>query len=173
MTAMADASAPAGAVAIDGITGDNGRLSLNPASNCIGVAARETLALLPGAPACGVRLRLHKGLPLGSGMGSSAASAAAACVAVNKLFGGEVSKEKLVYAGLQSEAAVSGYHADNIAPALLGGFILVRYGHHDGTVTCSSASISDHLWHSSAAEYCTASGKVLFHIPLPHHDMAS
>lgn len=93
----------------------------------MGIAAAETLKLLPGGgPSCGVALELDKGLPLGSGMGSSAASAAAACWAVNKLFGEPIKKEKLVLAGLQSEAYVSGYHADNIAPALLGGFILIR-----------------------------------------------
>lgn len=59
-------------------------------------------------------------------MGSSAASAAAGAWAVNALFGGTLSKEQLVPAGLASEATVSGYHADNIAPALLGGFILIR-----------------------------------------------
>lgn len=67
-----------------------------------------------------------QGLPLGSGMGSSAASAAAGAWAVNALFGGPLTKEQLVPAGLASEATVSGYHADNIAPALLGGFILIR-----------------------------------------------
>ena len=68
-----------------------------------------------------------QGLPLGSGMGSSAASAAAGAWAVNALFGEPLSKEQLVIPGLTSEATVSGYHADNIAPALLGGFILIRY----------------------------------------------
>jgi homoserine kinase len=67
-----------------------------------------------------------QGLPLGSGMGSSAASAAAAAWAVNGLFGCPLSKDALVTAGLASEAAVSGYHADNVGPALLGGFVLVR-----------------------------------------------
>ena len=67
-----------------------------------------------------------QGLPLGSGLGSSAASAAAAAMAVNALFGQPLTKQQLVPAGLQAEAAVSGYHADNIAPALLGGFILIR-----------------------------------------------
>lgn len=38
----------------------------------------------------------------------------------------QVGKDRLIYAGLASEAAVSGYHADNIAPALMGGFILIR-----------------------------------------------
>lgn len=67
-----------------------------------------------------------QGLPLGSGMGSSAASAAAAAWAVNGLFGAPLSKADLVPAGLASEATVSGYHADNIGPALLGGFVLIR-----------------------------------------------
>ena len=69
-----------------------------------------------------------QGLPLGSGMGSSAASAAAGAWAVNSLFGSPLSKQDLVPAGLASEAIVSGYHADNIAPALLGGFVLIRWG---------------------------------------------
>ena len=49
-------------------------------------------------------------------------------MAVNALFGAPLDKAALVPAGLASEAAVSGYHADNIAPALLGGFILIRRG---------------------------------------------
>lgn len=59
-------------------------------------------------------------------MGSSAASAAAGACAVNALFGSPLTKEQLILPGLTSEATVSGYHADNIAPALLGGFVLVR-----------------------------------------------
>lgn len=116
-----------GKVVIEDIVGDGGRLKKEPEENCCGVAAIETLAMMPGGlPACGVALRLHKGLPLGSGAGSSAASAAAACWAVNNLFGNVLSKEELVYAGLKSEAMCSGNHADNIAPALMGGFVLIR-----------------------------------------------
>lgn len=114
-----------GQVVIESITGDNGRLSLVAADNCVGIAAAETLKLL-GSPSCGVSLTLHKGLPLGSGMGSSAASAAAAAWAVNGLFGSPLSKAQLIPAGLASEATVSGYHADNIGPALMGGFVLIR-----------------------------------------------
>uniref|UniRef100_J3LIR4 Homoserine kinase n=1 Tax=Oryza brachyantha TaxID=4533 RepID=J3LIR4_ORYBR len=66
------------------------------------------------------------GLPLGSGLGSSAASAAAAAKAVDALFGSRLHQDDLVLAGLESEKAVSGFHADNIAPAILGGFVLVR-----------------------------------------------
>ena len=61
-------------------------------------------------------------------MGSSAASAAAACWAVNTLLGTRLTKQQCVLAGLKSEEAVSGYHADNIGPALLGGFTLIRWG---------------------------------------------
>jgi len=112
-------------VRIVAITGDGGKLSLNAHSNCVGIAAQATLDLM-GVVSRGVSLRLHKGLPLGSGLGSSAASAAAAAVAVNALFGSPLSKEDLVLAGLRSEATVSGYHADNVGPALLGGFVLIR-----------------------------------------------
>jgi homoserine kinase len=47
-------------------------------------------------------------------------------MAVNALFGSPLSKAQLVHAGLAAEAAVSGFHADNVAPALMGGFVLVR-----------------------------------------------
>lgn len=69
---------------------------------------------------------VFQGLPLGSGLGSSAASAGAACWAVNALFGEPLSKMELVPAGLASEAHVSGYHADNIAPAIMGGFVMIQ-----------------------------------------------
>jgi homoserine kinase len=48
-----------GKVVIESIVGENGRLSLDPADNCIGIAATETLKLL-GNPSCGVSLTLHK-----------------------------------------------------------------------------------------------------------------
>lgn len=125
VTARALPDAP-GQVIIESIEGDNGRLSLEASKNCVGIAAIETLRLMGGAPSCGIGLSLKKGLPLGSGMGSSAASAAAGAAAVNALFGAPLTKEKLVEAGLESEAVVSGRHADNIAPAILGGFVLIR-----------------------------------------------
>ncbi|KAG6392894.1 hypothetical protein SASPL_147122 [Salvia splendens] len=56
-----------------------------------------------------------------SGIGSSAASAS-----VNELFGAPLSQSELVIAGLELEAKVSGYHADNVAPSILGGFVLIR-----------------------------------------------
>ncbi|CAD7694738.1 unnamed protein product [Ostreobium quekettii] len=112
-------------VQIDKIEGEGGRLSLNAHKNCAGIAAIKALELM-GRTTCGVTLSLKKGLPLGSGMGSSAASAAAGAMAVNLLFGSPLSKHELVIAGLAAESVVSGYHADNVAPALLGSFVLVR-----------------------------------------------
>ncbi|KAI5059329.1 hypothetical protein GOP47_0025648 [Adiantum capillus-veneris] len=116
---------PPGKVSISSVNGDGGKLSLESDQNCAGIAAQATLELL-GVTSMGVSLSLHKGLPLGSGLGSSAASAAAAAVAVNALFGSPLSKDQLVLAALVSEAAVSGYHADNVAPCLMGGFVLVH-----------------------------------------------
>lgn len=114
-----------GEVVIEGISGDGGRLSRDAWDNCSGIGAEETLKLLGVEKEFGVSLTLQKGLPLGSGLGSSAASAGAACWAVNSLFGCPLSKMDLVPAGLASEAHVSGYHADNIAPAIMGGFVMI------------------------------------------------
>uniref|UniRef100_A0A803NIW8 Homoserine kinase n=1 Tax=Cannabis sativa TaxID=3483 RepID=A0A803NIW8_CANSA len=115
-----------GEIAISEINGDNAnKLSKNPLWNCAGIAAIEVMKML-GVRSVGLSLSLDKGLPLGSGLGSSAASAAAAAVAVNEIFGGKLGVEELVLAGLKSEEKVSGYHADNVAPAIMGGFILIR-----------------------------------------------
>ncbi|XP_048559246.1 homoserine kinase [Triticum urartu] len=130
VTATLDPTLPAGTVAISGITSPSfprlaERLSRDPLRNCAGIAAVAALSAL-GVRSHGVSLSLAKGLPLGSGLGSSAASAAAAAKAVDALFGSLLPRDGLVLAGLESEKAVSGFHADNIAPAILGGFVLVR-----------------------------------------------
>eukprot|EP00249_Psilotum_nudum_P012239 c23668_g1_i2 orf=658-2205(-) len=125
VTAEISEEVPPGTIRIAAVAGDGGRLSYDPQKNCAGIAGRATMELL-GVRSVGLCISLHKGLPLGSGLGSSAASAAAAAVAVNALFGSPLTKAELVLAGLESEAAVSGYHADNVAPSLMGGFILVR-----------------------------------------------
>lgn len=66
-----------GKVVIDKIEGDSGRLSLNAADNCIGIAAIETLKLI-GQPSCGVSLTLHK-----VGTGSSALLCCLCCCCVS------------------------------------------------------------------------------------------
>lgn len=73
----------------------------------------------------GIELRVHKGVPLQSGMGSSAASAVAAVVAVNALLETPLEVDALLPYALEGEKYASGgLHADNVAPSLLGGLIL-------------------------------------------------
>jgi len=111
---------------IDRIVGDDGRLPRDPERNTASVAARALLdALGETRP---VSLILRKGLPLASGLGGSAASAAAAVVAVNALVGGNATLDQLVAAALIGEGlGKGGAHPDNIAPAIFGGFVLVRH----------------------------------------------
>lgn len=109
-------------VTVVAIEGDGGKLSREPHKNTASVAAASVLR------ACGetrgVALTIQKGLPLASGLGSSAASAVAAAVAVNALMGEPMSRGDLLPAALDGEAVASGYHADNVAPSLFGGITL-------------------------------------------------
>lgn len=75
----------------------------------------------------GFKLSIQKGIPLGSGMGGSAASAVAGVVAANALLKKPLSKEELFRYALVGESIASGAaHGDNIAPCLFGGMTLVR-----------------------------------------------
>ena len=118
--------APAGVgVHIEAIDGDGGRLPRDAAKNTAGVAALAVLTKL--GERRGVSLRIRKGLPLSSGLGGSAASAAAAVVAVDALIGAHASVETLVACALEGERLGAGSgHADNVAPSICGGFVLVR-----------------------------------------------
>ena len=100
-------------------------LSTDPRENVVGIAAAAALERLPAGR--GVRLWLRKQMPLGSGLGSSAASSVGGAVAVDALFGGTLSTADLVACALRGEAAASGTaHADNVAPCVLGGIVLIR-----------------------------------------------
>jgi homoserine kinase len=115
---------PAG-VHIEEISGDNGRLPREAAKNTAGVAVLALLTHLGYRG--GIALRIKKGLPLASGLGGSAASAAAAVVAVDALIGAGTPVETLIACALEGERLGAGSaHADNIAPAICGGFVLVR-----------------------------------------------
>ena len=111
-------------VSISSISGDDGRLPLEPEKNTAGIAALEVLKRAGATD--GVELQIEKRMPLGSGLGSSASSAAAAAVGTNMLLGEPLTGEQLVSCCVEAEAIVSGRHADNVAPAVLGGLILVR-----------------------------------------------
>lgn len=108
------------------ITGAKGQLPYEVEKNTAGVAALNLLKYL-GEERQGVELEIHKKMPFGSGLGSSAASAAAAVVAVNELLRRPLEKRALLRFAVEGEQVADGaYHADNVAPSLLGGIILVR-----------------------------------------------
>lgn len=107
------------------IEGDGGKLPLEADKNTCTVAIQAMLDALGTSK--GMEISLEKGLPLGSGMGSSAASAAAALVAANELLGKPFEKNDLVPFAMEAERMACGAaHADNVAPSILGGFVLIR-----------------------------------------------
>jgi homoserine kinase len=111
---------------ISKITGDNGKLPYDIQKNTAGFAAYSLLKHL-GEAHRGIEIEIHKKMPFGSGLGSSAASAAAGVWAVNELLGAPLSKQEVLhFAVLGEEKADGAYHADNVAPALLGGLVLIR-----------------------------------------------
>ena len=76
-------------------------------------------------PGFGFSASIHKGIPLGSGLGGSAASAVAAVVAANALLPKPLRKIELLKFAMQGEAVSSGsLHVDNISPSLFGGLVL-------------------------------------------------
>lgn len=92
------------------------------------VAGVSALALYDAArPNCGFEIEIYKKIKPGSGIGSSSASAAGSVFAINELLGKPFSKTQLAQFAMKGEALASGAeHADNIAPALFGGFTLVK-----------------------------------------------
>jgi len=114
-----------GILRIVAITGDKGVLPLDARKNTAGIAVQALLDKLDRKE--GIDLWVHKNMPMGSGLGSSAASAVAAVVAVNALLGSPLSKHELMPFTLVAEGSVSGTaHGDNVIPSLLGGIVLLR-----------------------------------------------
>jgi len=112
-------------VRITKIVGDNRRLPLEAKKNTAGVAVLSYLKAIDSAQ--GVEIELYKNLPLGSGMGSSASSGVAAVVAINHLLGNPLTREQLIPYAVEAERVACGAaHADNVAPSMLGGFVLIR-----------------------------------------------
>jgi homoserine kinase len=99
------------------------RIPTDPARNTAAIAANAVLRRA-GSNA-GLELTIEKGLPLAGGMGGSAASAVAGAVAANALLGFLLGTHDLLEAALEAESVVAGRHADNVAPSLLGGAVLV------------------------------------------------
>jgi homoserine kinase len=102
-------------------------LSKNPKENVLTVAAQALIEHLDSKPDFGFEFELTKKVKPGSGLGSSASSSAAAVFGLNELLGNPFESKELVPFAMEGERIASGIpHADNVAPSLLGGFILIR-----------------------------------------------
>lgn len=107
------------------ITGDKSGIPFDIKKNTATVALTNMLSSLQIN--IGVELEIRKKIISGSGLGSSAASAVAAPFALNELLEKPFNKHELMEFALLGEKAASGcIHADNVAPCLFGGFILIR-----------------------------------------------
>lgn len=112
-------------IVIREITGDAGKLTRDETKNAVSVPVIKYLAHL-GSQA-GFDITLHKKMALGSGLGSSSASSVAGVFAANKLLGEPLTTDKLLPFAMEGERVACGSaHADNVAPALLGGFVVIR-----------------------------------------------
>ena len=98
---------------------DSQYVPTDPQKNTAGIVA--SIMKIP------VKITIQRGIPLSSGLGSSAAPAAGTAFALNDLFELGYSREELVQIAAQGEKSVSGAaHADNVAPAIYGGFVIVH-----------------------------------------------
>lgn len=130
------------------ITGDLGELPTDVEKNTASVAAASVAFQL----GLRVQLSLHKGLPLASGLGSSAASAVAGAVATAAIAGINVARERLDLLPhcLAGEVIASGAgHADNAAPSLLGGAVLI-HAPNESPPGLISLPIPGNLWFAIA-----------------------
>ncbi|MGQ0834795.1 MAG: homoserine kinase [Gammaproteobacteria bacterium] len=110
-------------VTIRAASGVAGELPLEPEKNTAGRALLAMQAAI--VTDFGFEVRIDKGIPLGSGLGGSAASAVGAVVAANALLPAPCSKLELLKFAMQGEAVASGsLHVDNISASLFGGLVL-------------------------------------------------
>jgi homoserine kinase len=116
---------PGKEITVVSVVGDDGKLPRDPKKNTAAVAVGGFLARV-GFP-FGVEITLEKRMPLSSGLGSSAASAVAAVYAANILAGKPLTTQELLPFTMEAERVACGAaHADNVAPSLFGGFVLIR-----------------------------------------------
>lgn len=107
------------------ITGDDGKLPYDIEKNTASVAIKSLMD--KHEIKAGISIEINKKMGLGSGLGSSAASAVAAVVAMNELHELKLEKKALLEHALAGEFVASkAIHADNVAPSLFGGIILIR-----------------------------------------------
>ncbi|MFV0530752.1 MAG: homoserine kinase [Flavobacteriales bacterium] len=100
-------------------------LPYEPELNVAGKAALSMLEKLNTTT--GIEIEIYKKIHPGSGIGSSSASASGVVFAINELFDRPFSEKELIEFGMEGEFVASkSYHADNVAPALIGGMVFIR-----------------------------------------------
>lgn len=108
------------------IRGAKGKLPTEVHKNTAGVSAAALLKHL-GEEKRPLEMIIHKKMPIGSGMGSSAASAVGGVFAVSEFLRTGLPKSELLPFALEGEmVSDSALHADNVAPSLLGGMVIIR-----------------------------------------------
>jgi len=101
------------------------RIPTDPLRNTAALGAAAVIKRAGLEREAGLELHVEKGLPLAAGMGGSAASAVAGALAAHELFKTRLTRIDLLMAAIDAEAVVSGRHADNAAPCLFGGAVIV------------------------------------------------
>jgi homoserine kinase len=115
-----------GIINIKKITGDSGVLPYEVEKNTATFGLIKMLKSF-GNKNIGVDVEIHKKMPIGSGLGSSAASSVAAVYGMNILLNNHFSETEVLNFAIMGESIASGaIHADNVAPSLFGGFVLIR-----------------------------------------------
>jgi homoserine kinase len=113
-------------ITITSIQGASGKLPYDVMKNTAGFAAKRLLDFI-GESDRPIEMEIHKKMPFGSGLGSSAASAVGGVFAVNEFLKTGLSKYDILKFAVDGEQIADGaYHADNVAPSLLGGMIMIR-----------------------------------------------
>jgi homoserine kinase len=111
---------------ISEITGAKNKLPYDILKNTAGYAAHRLMQHI-GEADRPLEMRIHKKMPFGSGLGSSAASAVAGVFAVNEYLKTGLTKQEILRFAVEGEEIADGaFHADNVAPCLLGGMVLIR-----------------------------------------------
>ena len=101
------------------------RIPTDPLRNTAALGAAAVIKRAGLEREAGLELHVEKGLPLAAGMGGSAASAVAGALAAHELLKTRLTRVDLLMAAIDAEAVVSGRHADNAAPCLFGGAVIV------------------------------------------------
>ena len=111
-------------VIIKSIKGANLKITDDPLANTAGA---PTVKLIEDKNlGHGFELEIEKGIPIGSGLGGSAASAVASVLAANELLADKMNRDELIkYALIGETVATGAKHGDNVIPCLNGGLTLI------------------------------------------------